>query len=258
MPSILGELGLESSLVGTTTTAHIRSIGPEGFRCAVYAVGTLRQREAILPLSSAYDLREGAVPPKLEPGDTLITLVVEVSTAGPAGGELLVLSAIAPELVERILSGFVDEILTGKVVIKGIARVAGSKCKVAVAPTAEGVNARGACIGRGANRLKGAEALLNLAYGRERLEIIEYSSDRAVFLANAMNPIQVTDVLVERNNAIVAVKEHQLPGGIGAGGLNAELAGRLTGLYVRIVKEGTDLRTAMDELPGEQSAAATR
>jgi transcription antitermination factor NusA-like protein len=238
-------------------TAHIRSIGPDGFRCTVYDVGTLREREAFLPRSNAYSLREGVAPPELKPGDTLIALVAEVSAAGPAGGELLVLSATAPELVERILSGFVDEILTGKVVIKNVARVAGSKSKIAVAPTTKGVNARGACIGRGASRLKDAEALLNRAYGRERLEIIEYSSDRAVFLANAMSPIQVSDVLVEGNKAVVAVKEHQLSGGIGAGGLNAELAGRLAGLYVQIVKEGTDLRAAMDKPFSQQPAASS-
>ncbi|GAA2404365.1 hypothetical protein GCM10010191_10120 [Actinomadura vinacea] len=244
--TILSDLGLESPLVGTTVTAHIKSSGPDGFRCTVYDVATLLPREALLPRADAYDLPEGAAAPELVPGDTVIALVVGVSGGEEEGTERLLLSATAPELVERILAGFVDEILRGKVVIKAVARVAGTKTKIAVAPTTKGVDARGACIGRGACRLKGAERLLNRGYGRERLEIIEYSSDPVTFLTNAMNPVQVTEVLVQGGDAIVAVEGHQLSGGIGEGGLNAQLAGRLTGHYVRVVKAGTDLRAALD------------
>ncbi|QKG23364.1 hypothetical protein [Actinomadura verrucosospora] len=247
MQSILSDLGLESPLVGTTVTAHIRSSGPDGFGCTVYDVATGQARDALLPRSNAYALPEGAPPPRLAAGDTVVALVVDV-VDGPDGGERLVLSTTAPELVERILAAFVDEILTGRVVIKGVARVAGSKSKIAVAPTSPGVDARGACIGRGASRLKAAAALLNRGSGRERLEIIEYAGDRTRYLINAMNPVQVTDVLVRRNNAVVAVEEHQMSGGIGEGGLNAELAGRLTGLYVRVVKAGTDLNEFMDRV----------
>jgi transcription antitermination factor NusA-like protein len=253
--TILSDLGLESPLVGTTVTAHIKSSGPDGFHCTVYDVGTGKARDALLPRADAYDLPEGAAPPELAAGDTVIALVVGVSDGAQEGTERLMLSATAPELVERILSGFVDEILTGKIVIKSVARVAGTKAKIAVAPTTAGLDARGACIGRGASRIKGAESLLNRGFGKERLEIIQYSSDRATFLSNAMNPVQVTEILVDRDNAVVAVEEHQLSGGIGEGGLNAELAGRLTGLYVRVVKSGTDLRKALDQLVADQAAA---
>lgn len=258
MRTILSDLGLESPIVGTTVTAHIESSGPDGFRCTVYDVATGEARDALLPRADAYDLPEGVPPPNLTAGDTIVALVMDVAHGGPGGGERLVLSAMAPELVERILSAFVDEILTGRVVIKKVARVAGTKAKVAVAPTVPGVDARGACIGRNASRTKGAERLLNRGFGRERLEIIEYVGDRVAFLVNAMNPVQVTEVLVERNNAVVAVEEHQLSGGIGEGGLNAELAGRLTGLYVRVVKAGTDLREEMDRLTSDPTAAAVR
>jgi transcription antitermination factor NusA-like protein len=71
-----------------------------------------------------------------------------------------------------------------------------------------------------------------------------------------MNPVEVIDVYVQRENAIVMVEEHQLSGGIGEGGLNAQLAGRLTGLYVQVVKAGTDLVQAMDKLVADQAAAA--
>jgi transcription antitermination factor NusA-like protein len=252
--TILSDLGLESPFVGTTVTAHITSSGLDGFRCTVYDIATGKTRDALLPGIDLFDLPEGAAPPELSPGDRVIALVVGVAETSREGAERLVLSATEPELVERILAGFVDEIVTGKVVIKGIARVAGTKTKIAVAPTTTTVDARGACIGRAASRLKGAQNLLNRTFGRERLEVIEYSSDRATFLANAMNPIEVTDVLVDGDNAIVAVQRHQLSGGIGEGGLNAQLAGRMTGLFVRVVTSGTDLRAALDELAAERTA----
>ncbi|QKG23261.1 hypothetical protein [Actinomadura verrucosospora] len=258
MRTIRSDIGPQPPLAGTTVTAHVRTAGPDGFHCTVYDVATGRAWDALLPRTEARDLPDGAAPPRPAPGDRVVALVVDVVDAagaegadvadGTEGGARLVLSTTAPELVERILAGFVDEIVTGRVVIKGVARVAGSKSKVAVAPTSPGVDARGACIGRGASRLKAAAALLNRGSGRERLEIIEYAGDRTAFLANAMNPVQVTDVLVKGGNAVVAVEEHQLSGGIGEGGLNAELAGRLTGLYVRVVKAGTDMHQAMDRV----------
>ncbi|GLZ08379.1 hypothetical protein Acsp03_58450 [Actinomadura sp. NBRC 104412] len=255
MRTILGDLGLESPMVGTTVTAHIKSSGPDGFRCAVYDPATGHAMGAHLPRADAYDVPDGAAPPELVAGDTLIALVVGAPAVTPDGDQRLLLSVTAPELVERLLSGFVDELRTGEVVIKSIARVAGSKTKIAVAPTNGRVDARGACIGRGASRLKGAERLLNRAFGKERLEIIEYSSDRATFLANAMNPVHAIDVLVERDTAVVSIEEHQLSGGIGEGGLNAQLAGQLTGLYVRAVKDGTDLRAALRQAVADRSAA---
>ncbi|MEU6037472.1 hypothetical protein ABZ801_18895 [Actinomadura sp. NPDC047616] len=257
MRTILSDFGLEPAVVGTTVTAHINSSDPDGFRCTVYDVATLQARDALLPRADAYELPAGATAPELAVGDSVIALVVGVSGEGRQGGERLLLSATAPELVERVLAGFVEELLTGKVVIKAVARVAGTKTKIAVAPTTRGVDARGACIGRGASRLRGAESLLNRGFGKERLEIIEYSADPVTFLTNAMNPIQVTDVLVHRDNAIVAVEEHQLSGGIGEGGLNAQLAGRLTGHYVRVVRAGTDLRAALDELVSSAGTAVS-
>lgn len=255
MGTILSDLGLESPDIGMAVTGHITSSGPDGFRCTVRDPGTGRTRDALLPRTDAYDLPEGAAPPQLKPGDTVIALVTGTSEGAPSAEPRLMLSVTAPRLVERILAGFVPELVTGEVVVKGIARVAGSKTKIVIAPTTKGVDARGACIGRGANRLRGAESRLNQAYGRERLEIIEYSSDRRTFLIHAMNPVQVTDVLVERNDAIVWVEEHQLSGGIGAGGLNAQLAGQLTGLFVVVVKAGTDRSRAMERLAAEKTAA---
>lgn len=253
MGTILSELDLESPLVGTVVTAHITAAAPDGFRCTVYDVATAQPREATLPRTEAYAVAPGSRPPALNPGDTIITYVTSVNIVD--GEEHLLLSATVPHLVERLLAAVVDEILTGQVAIMGTTRVAGTKTKIAVAPTAAGVDAKGACIGKSGSRIRTVERLLNHHSGHERLEIIEYSSDQARYLVNAMNPVRVTEVLVDGGNAVVALERHQMSGGIGEGGLNAQLAGRLTGLYVRIVGAGTDLRAALDELAAERAAA---
>ncbi|MFD0853904.1 hypothetical protein ACFQ07_16825, partial [Actinomadura adrarensis] len=175
---------------------------------------------------------------------------------GEEGPERLLLSAIAPELVERVLSGFVDEILTGQVTVMGVARAAGTKSKIAVAARSHGVDARAACTGRSANRINAAERLLNRRFGREKLEIIEFSRNRAAFLANAMKPLHVTDVLIDHDNAVVSLEEQQLSGDISAAKLDAELAGRLTGLHVRVVEKDGDLRTAMGLLRVRHTAVS--
>ncbi|URM98923.1 hypothetical protein LUW76_33870 [Actinomadura madurae] len=216
MPTILDDLGLQSPLVGMAVTAQVRSGGPDGFVCTVAGVGGAGTSTALLPRANAYTLAAGAAPPRLRAGDIITALVMSVSS-GVAVGEAdrLVLSVTAPALVERILAGFVDELMTGDVVIKGIARVAGAKTKIAVAPTRPGVEPKGAFIGRRANRLRGAENLLNRGFGNERLEVIEFSGDRAAYLVNAMNPIKVSGALVEDGNAVVAVEPHQVPGASG-------------------------------------------
>lgn len=126
--------------------------------------------------------------------------------------------------------------------ITGIARVAGALTKIAAAPTRPANSVRGAFVGRGAERIKGAQRLLSGGLTREKLEVIAYSSDQRVLLVNA----QPTGLLVDRRRAVVAVPPHQVRSAIGRGGLNAQLAGQLTGLYVKIVPAGSDLRREMD------------
>ncbi|GLY80442.1 hypothetical protein [Actinoallomurus iriomotensis] len=246
MRTILSDPDLEPPLLGKAVTAHIKSRGPEGFTCTVYDAGTGRAHDALLPRSVAHELSAGAAPPVPAPGDTVIALVVGVSDERE-----LMLSVTSHELVERLLTGFVGEILDGKVVIKAIARAAGTRTKIAVAPTVPGVDARRACVGPGATRVKGVESLLNRAFGSETLEIVEHSDDRATFLTNAMMPVEVADLLVEGEHAVVVVEPHQLSGDIGERSLNARLAGRLTGLAVQVVTPGTDLRPALDRLAAE-------
>ncbi|MFI0187343.1 SAV_2336 N-terminal domain-related protein [Streptomyces sp. NPDC017082] len=224
---------------GSAVTARVTARSPEGYRCAVRHPVTGRVAEAVLPARESGELKDRPSP-RLATGNRVVALVVE------ARDDTLVLSLTAAGLVERVLAGFVPELTTGEVAITGIARVAGALTKIAAAPTRPANSVRGAFVGRGAERIKGAQRLLSGGLTREKLEVIAYSSDQRVLLVNALVYAQPTGLLVDRQRAVVAVPPHQVRSAIGRGGLNAQLAGQLTGLYVKIVPAGSDLRREMD------------
>ncbi|PAZ14697.1 hypothetical protein CLM62_17200 [Streptomyces sp. SA15] len=243
---------------GTAVTARVTGSAPDGYRCAVRDPVTGRTREAVLPARELRELHKGRSGRRLAQGDTVVALVLGMGDGGQRGGPqsgedgALVLSLTAAALVERVLAGFVPELTTGEVAITGIARVPGARTKVVVAPTRSANSVKGAFIGEGAERIHGAQRMLS---GRlnERIEIIPYSSNQRNLLVNALVYAQPpTGILIEGQRAVVAVPEHQVGGVMGEGGLNARLAGQLTGLYVKIVPSGADLRLEMDsEFDGE-------
>ncbi|MET8677000.1 hypothetical protein ABZW18_05210 [Streptomyces sp. NPDC004647] len=161
------------------------------------------------------------------------------------------LSLAAQELAEWILAGCVPELTTGHVRIMKIARCAGARAKVAVARTGW-VDARGACIGSkgmGMGRVTCAVKIPNRAMVNEKIEITDYADDQTTYLSFAMAPakVKLSDILIESGCAVV-VPHHQMHNAIGEGGLNAELAGKLTGLRVDVVLRGNDLRQTLDRL----------
>jgi transcription antitermination factor NusA-like protein len=210
-----------------------------------------RSREALLFPADPGDLSDHVVPIQWSAGQTVTALVTGVLSA-PDGR--LALSVTVPGLIDRILAVFVEDLCIGNVIITAVARVVGARTKIVVAATRKNIDARGAFVGPAGNRVLAAKRLLNRAYGRERLEIIEYADDRRAYLLNAMNPMIASDALMRDGHAVVAVDEHLQGGGVGEGGLNAQLAGRLTGLYVRVVPIGTDLTAALTRLISERAA----
>jgi transcription antitermination factor NusA-like protein len=235
--------------VGATVTAHVTGVESAGYACTVMDAG--RSREALLFPADPGDLPDHVVPIQWSPGDTVTALVTGVLSA-PDGR--LALSVTVPGLIDRILAVFVQELCSGNVIITAVARVVGARTKIVVAATRKNIDARGAFVGPVGNRVLAAKGLLNRSYGRERLEIIEYADDRRAYLLNAMNPTIASDALIRDGHAVVAVDEHLQDGGVGEGGLNAQLAGRLTGLYVRVVPIGTDLPAALTRLISERAA----
>jgi len=146
------------------------------------------------------------------------------------------LSAAAPELVEALVMGIVPEIRRGEVRVMAVARLAGTRTKVAVAATGPGVDPVAACIGRRANRVKALAREL----GGERIDVVAWHHDPATFLANAFAPAKVTVARIGEGKATVTAPRHQMSAAVGGGGLNAALAGQLCGVHVSVEEEGVD------------------
>ncbi|MGE5579188.1 MAG: transcription termination factor NusA [Bacillota bacterium] len=162
--------------------------------------------------------------------DRIKAYVLEVRKA-PKGPQIL-LSRTHPGLLKRLFELEVPEIRDGIVEIRGIAREAGMRSKVAVKANLPEVDALGACVGTRGSRV---QAIVQELRG-ERIDIIEWSDDPRTFVANALNPAKVirVDVNAEERVARVIVAEHQLSLAIGRDGQNARLAAKLTGLKVDI------------------------
>ncbi len=234
---------------GMAVTATVVGSTPDAYLCSVHDPVTGRAHEAVLPVREVHKADPGL---RLSTGHTLVALVLgEYATGVPMEptareGRGHVLSLTATALVERVVAGFVPELTTGDVAIVKIARVPAARTRIAVAPTFPTTSVRGSFIGVGAERKDGSQRLLSRGMTIEKIEIVPYSSDRLTMLINALIKIQPTDILIEGKQAVVAVPEHQLPGAIGQGGLNAQLAGQLADLFVKIVPAGTDLSLAME------------
>ena len=167
-------------------------------------------------------------------GDIVKIYVVDVSVTDR--GPKVLISRTHPGLVKRLFEMEVPEIFDGLVEIKGIAREAGMRTKIAVYSTDENVDPRGACIGpRGARVARVVEEL-----GGEKIDIVLWNEDPKLFIAEALSPAEVTDVEVvdsEVKACKVTVPDEQLSLAIGNKGQNVRLAARLSGYKIDIKPE---------------------
>ncbi len=162
-------------------------------------------------------------------GDRVKVYISEVRSE--AYGPLVTLSRVHPGLVKRLFELEIPEIQDGTVVIKGVAREAGSRTKLAVWSRDENVDAIGACIG---NRGMRIEAILDELRG-EKIDIIRYSEDPAAYVSEALSPAKVLSVVEDGERVCrVRVAPDQLSLAIGKEGQNARLAARLTGYKIDI------------------------
>lgn len=170
----------------------------------------------------------------------LKTLIVEVrdpnSDAPKMRGEhtrpSIVVSRTHPDLIRRLFEIEVPEIYDGLVEIKSIAREPGERSKIAVASREPNLDPVGACVGPKGSRVRMVvEGLRN-----ERVDVIQWNEDPAIYVANALSPARVTrvDIDEENNYATVIVPDDQLSLAIGKEGQNARLAARLTGWHIDI------------------------
>lgn len=159
-------------------------------------------------------------------------------------GPPVVVSLTHPALVAALLAGVVPEIRSGVIQVKGVSRLPGVRAKVAVASADADIDGVAALVGRAANRVKYLSEKLN----GERVDIIAWHEDRQQLLRNAFAPAEITGTLVEGRYAVVSVPPHRMSAAVGRGGLNASLAGRLSGTRVVAVREGEDMAAALDKL----------
>ncbi|NLC18237.1 MAG: transcription termination/antitermination protein NusA [Clostridiales bacterium] len=161
----------------------------------------------------------------------LYILEVKDTTKGPR----ITVSRSHPELVKRLFEAEVAEIQDGTVEIKSIAREAGSRTKIAVWSNDPDVDAVGACVGLNGARVNAIVHELR----NEKIDIVNWSSDPAQFIENALSPAKVVSVTVDEDEktARVIVPDYQLSLAIGKEGQNARLAAKLTGYKIDIKSE---------------------
>jgi len=169
----------------------------------------------------------------------VLILHVEPATKGPK----ITLSRSHPDMVRKLFELEVPEIFNGTVEIKAVAREAGSRSKIAVSSSQDGIDPIGSCVGQKGSRVQTVMAEL----GGEKIDIIEYSDDPVKFIANGLSPAKILNVQLNEaaKEAKVGVLEDQLSLAIGKAGQNVRLAARLTGWKIDINGE---------KLGGEESA----
>ncbi len=170
-------------------------------------------------------------------GDRIKVYVREVSL-GTRGAQIL-LSRTSEELVRILFELEIPEVGDGIVKIKGIAREAGGRSKVAVTCEDESIDPIGACIGQRGMRI---QTIIN-ELGGEKIDIIEWNDDPEEFIAAALAPAKVENIALneEENVANVVAPQDQLSLAIGRGGQNVRLAAKLTGWKLNVSGDEEEL-----------------
>lgn len=180
--------------------------------------------------------------------DHIKVYVTRVENA--AKGPQVFVSRTDSGLLKRLFEQEIPEIYDGTVEIMSIAREAGDRAKVAVRSNNSDVDPVGTSVGPRGQRVQAIVSEL----GGENMDIVEWTDDEAAFIANALNPAEVIDVIFDENNeraCTVIVPDYQLSLAIGKRGQNARLAAKLTGYKIDIKSESEAEATL-----GQQAAPA--
>ncbi len=260
----LGETVLEDvtprsfgRIAAQTAKQHIVQKLREAERKRVYDEFEARKEEILHGLVQRIDQRtvimelgktEAIMPPSEQvpteryfPGQRLRVYLVEVHESHK--GPQLLVSRTHKGMIRRLFEQEVPEIFNGTVEIKAIAREPGARSKVAVTAVQEGIDPVGSCVGMRGVRIQN---IVNELSG-EKIDVIPWDADPAVFVASALSPAQVqrVDISEDQKTATVIVPERQLSLAIGREGQNARLAARLTGWRIDIK---SDVAVARAEL----------
>jgi N utilization substance protein A len=157
----------------------------------------------------------------------------------------LILSRTSEEIVKKLFELEVPEIYAGTVEIKGVAREAGSRSKVAVTSNEEGIDPVGSCVGQRGARI---QTIIN-ELGGEKIDIIEWNDEIKKYIQHALLPAKVANILLdeEKKVATAIVNEDQLSLAIGKNGQNVRLATKLTGWKIDVVERKKEAMEAESE-----------
>ncbi|HZA89813.1 MAG TPA: transcription termination factor NusA, partial [Solirubrobacterales bacterium] len=211
-----------------------------------YTLVQLRERvEALLPKS------EQVWNERYDHGARIKAVITDVS--GEGKGPTIVVSRRNSELIRKLFELEVPEIADKLVEIVNVAREPGYRSKIAVISHADGVDPVGACVGPRGSRVRMVVSELR----GEKIDIIPFNEEPARFVAKALSPARVREVLVEdeTKEATVIVPDDQLSLAIGRDGQNARLAAKLTGWKVDIKSETEFSQVEEDlEIEGAEDA----
>ena len=174
--------------------------------------------------------REEQVPGEFyRPGQRLKVFIMKVEQTSK--GPVIFLSRAYPKFVSKLFELEVPEVASNQVQIKSIAREAGSRTKIAVASSVDGIDPIGAAVGQRGTRVN---AVIN-ELGGEKVDIIEYSDEPDKYIINALSPAKILEVRVlPKNKALAIVPDDQLSLAIGKEGQNVRLAAKLTGWKIDV------------------------
>jgi N utilization substance protein A len=168
-----------------------------------------------------------------------------------ARGPQIFLSRTAPEFMAKLFAMEVPEIYDGIIEVKAVARDPGSRAKIGVISYDNSIDPVGACVGMRGSRV---QAVVNELQG-EKIDIIPWNGDAATFIVNALQPAEVTKVVMDEDaqRIEVVVPDEQLSQAIGRRGQNVRLASQLTGWDIDIMTEAEESERRQQEF-NERSA----
>lgn len=187
----------------------------------------LGRTEAIVPL------KEQIRKERYRQGDPIRAYLLDVLRT--AKGPQVLLSRTHPIFLERLFQLEVPEIYEGVIEIKAVSREPGERAKLAVHSNDARIDPVGACVGMKGSRVQAVVRELS----NERIDIVPWSEDEAIFLSRALSPATVRRVVIDRREKRMSaiVDDDQLSLAIGKSGQNARLAAQLTGWHVDIMTE---------------------
>ena len=207
-------------LIGTVANGYIFRIDKD---TVVMDIG---KTQGILPPSEKIENERYGMNQRMK------ILIKDVRKPEGSTSSVIILSRSDPKFIEALFAQEVPEIQSGVVTIESIAREAGERTKIAVSSSDEKIDASGACIGQRGVRVQAVTDELN----GEKIDIIAHNRNIDRFIAAALQPAHVIDVVLdeETKSARVRVAEDQLSLAIGNNGQNVRLAAKLTGWRINI------------------------